>query len=455
MGKLTVMKVRAITEPGRYGDGGTLYLHVAPGGSKSWVQRLTIRGERCDMGLGAFPLVTLAEAREKAFDNRRLARSGGDPRIAKRRATVPTFREAACQTFDALRPTWRSAKHAATWFQVLERHAFPELADMRVDQIERQDVLRVLKPIWSKLPETARRVRTRIRAVLAWCESEGFVGANVAERGLDGALPRLRRRASHFKAIPYVDMARILRVLEAGPGSPNAKLSLRFTVLTAARSKETREARWEEMHLKDRLWIVPAHRMKAEAEHRQPLSAPALEVLARARALDDGSGFVFPSAQKRGRPLSEAGMMKVVHSNGLGGRMTVHGCRATFRTWASECTESDHAVMELSLAHQVGSAVERAYARGELLRKRRLLMEQWASYVTAPASVSPTGSDDPGSGVVLPLVSTLSASGSLSRGAESHASLRRDRLSGRHLGRVPATVQLGLFNGESGGESGG
>ena len=366
MGKLNVAKVRSLTAPGRYGDGGTLFLYVAPGGSKSWVQRITVNGRRRDIGLGAWPLVSLANARDKVIDNRRLARSGGDPMAAKRRAAMPTFREASARTVEGLAPTWRNAKHTTSWLQTLEKHAFPVLADLRVDQIERQDVLRVLKPIWNRKSETGLRVRQRIRAVLSWCQAQGFVDVNMAGEVIAGALPPMRLRKRHMTALPYAEMAQVLRTIEGGVGSTNAKLCLRFTVLTATRGKEAREARWEEMDLKRRVWCIPALRTKTLTEHRQPLSRAALAVLERARALDDGSGLVFPSAQSRGRPLSDVAMMLVVKRNGLGDRMTVHGCRATFRTWASECTDADHAVMEMSLGHAVGSSVERVYARSPL-----------------------------------------------------------------------------------------
>ena len=384
MGNLNVAKIRSLTAPGRYGDGETLFLHVAPGGSKSWVQRITVNGRRRDIGLGAWPLVSLADAREKAIDNRRLARSGGDPMAAKRRAAMPTFREATARTVEALAPTWRNPKHTASWSQTLEKHAFPVLAAMRVDQIERQDVLRVLKPLWNRKSETGRRVRQRIRMVLSWCQAQGFVDVNMAGEVISGALPPMRTTQRHMTALPYAEMTQVLRTIEGGIFSTNAKLCLRFTVLTATRGKEARGARWEEVDLEDRLWCIPAQRTKTFTEHRQPLSRAALAVLERARTIADGSGLVFPSSQTRGGPFSNVAMMLVVKRNGLGGRMTMHGCRATFRTWASECTDAHHAVMEMSLGHAVGSSVERVYARSDLLDKRRALMEQWGSYV-APA----------------------------------------------------------------------
>ena len=219
MGRLTVAKARSLSKPGLHGDGGTLYLAVAPGGSKSWIQRLTIDGKRRDIGLGGFPLVSLAEARHKAFENRRLAWAGGDPRAAKRRARVPTFREAAEWTFDANRPRWRNAKVAKNWLQQLERHAFPVLGNMGVDRIGREDVLRVLTPIWTVKPETARKLRQRIRTILRWAEAHGHVAYNVAGEGIDGALPAMPAVREHYRALPYREVAAALETATASRAS--------------------------------------------------------------------------------------------------------------------------------------------------------------------------------------------------------------------------------------------
>ncbi len=198
-GKLTLKLVRAITEPGFYGDGNTLFLRVAPGGSKQWVQRLTVHGRRRSIGLGGVSYVTLAEAREAALENRRVARRGGDPLAEKRRANAPRFREAAQSTWESLRPRWRNAKVAANWLQQLERHAMKRLGDLPVNQIDREDVLAVLTPIWGRKQETARRVRRYIRATLDWCLAHGFVETNVAGDSINGALPRMAAVKAHYK----------------------------------------------------------------------------------------------------------------------------------------------------------------------------------------------------------------------------------------------------------------
>ena len=247
MGTLTVAKLKTLSTPGLHGDGGTLYLHISPRGSKSWIQRLTIDGKRHDLGLDGFPLVGLAEAREKAFDNRRAVAQCCNPLAEKRRAATPTFREAAQRTFEANRPRWRSAKVAKNWMQQLERHAFPRLGSVRVDRIGREDVLAVLTPIWTVKPEIARKLRQRIRTTLQWCQAHGYVEHNMAGEAIGGALPAMPSVKAHFRALPYAEVGGALAMLEASEASLPAKLCFRFLVLTAARSGEARGAAWSEV----------------------------------------------------------------------------------------------------------------------------------------------------------------------------------------------------------------
>ena len=383
MGKLTAARVKSLSKPGRYGDGATLFLNVAPGGSKSWIQRLTIDGRRRDIGLGGFPLVSLAEARELAFENRRLARRGRDPLAEKRKAKIPTFREAAEATFEVNRARWRNEKHTANWMSSLTKYAFPVLGDLPVDQIGREHVLRVLLPIWTSRPERASRLRQRIRLVLGWCQAHNFVlGDNVAGEGIDGALPSMTTVKRHFRALPYQEVAEALKVVEASRASLSARLCFRFVVLTAVRGIEARNATWAEVDLEERQWVILASRMKGGKEHRVPLSDEALAVLERAQALRDASDLIFPSPMRPGRPLSDMSLQKVLRDCGLANRATVHGMRSAFRDWAAERTDAEHAVMELSLAHAVGSSVERSYARSDLIAKRRELMKGWAKWIS-------------------------------------------------------------------------
>ncbi len=388
MGKLTVAGIKALAEPGRYSDGDTLFLNIAPGGSKSWIQRLTINGRRRDLGLGGWPLTSLANAREIAFENRRLARSGGNPLAEKRKVQTPTFREAAERTWEANKLRWRSPKVASNWMQQLERHAFRRLADLPVDRVDREDVLAVLTRIWTSKPETARRVRRHIKTTLAWAQAHGYVEHNVAGEAIDGALPSLSAVKKHLRALPYQEVAGALVAVEGSGASLPVKLCFRFLALTAVRSGEARGATWSEMDLEAREWRIPASRMKAGVEHRVPLCDDANAVLERARELDDGSGLIFPSPSRRGNPLSDMALTKLLRDNGLAERTTVHGFRSAFRTWADEATDADHAIKELSLAHAVGSQVERAYARSDLLAKRRELMRQWGDFVAGADATS-------------------------------------------------------------------
>ena len=385
MGRLTVSVVSSLAKPGRYGDGrgSTLYLVVAPGGSKSWVQRLAIHGKRHDLGLGGWPLTSLKEARERAFANRKLARDGGDPLAVKRRSTTPTFKEAAARTLEANRARWRGEKTATNWSGSMATYAYPVFGDRRVDQIGREDVLRVLTPIWSAKHALAVKVRGRIRATLAWCQAHGYVEHNAAGEGIDGVLPRLAAVKAHHRALDYREIAAALDTIKASTAGLPARTCLRFVVLTACRSGEARGATWDEIDLDAREWRIPAARMKAGDEHRVPLSDAAVAALEAVEPLRRPSGLLFPSLSRPGQPLSDMALTKVLRSCGLADRTTVHGLRSTFRTWASERTSVPHAVAEAALAHQVGSAVERSYARNDLFEKRRALMNGWAWYATA------------------------------------------------------------------------
>ena len=268
----------------------------------------------------------------------------------------------------------------------MDKRAFPVIGDMPVDRIGREDVLRILTPVWTEKPEIARKLRERIRATLRWCQAHGYVDANMAGEAIAGALPAMPRIKAHFRALPYQDVASALETVEASSATMAGRLCLRFLVLTACRSGEARGATWDEIDLDSRLWVIPADRMKGGAEHRQPLSDAAVAVLEQARALADGSGLVFPSPRTKGKELSDMSLTLILRRTGLAERTVVHGFRTSFRDWASERTSADHAVMELCLAHAVGNNVERAYARSTLVDKRRVLLNQWGAYLTGTDS---------------------------------------------------------------------
>ena len=382
--KLTATKAKAMTEPGMHGDGAGLYLNVKATGARSWVLRTSIDGRRREIGLGGFPAVSLAQARDRAAGHRLAIAEGRDPVAEKRRDAAPTFARAA-ETVHALnRPRWRSAKHAEDWWATLVRHALPRLGAIPVDRIDQRDVLAVLTPIWTAKPETARRVRQRIRAVMKWALAHRYVEHNPAGECIDGALPPMPKVKAHLRALPYSEVPAALETVQSSAASPAAKACFRFAVLTAARSGQARGATWDEIDGEAREWRIPAERMKSHREHRVPLSDAAVDVLDDMRPFSGGEGgLLFPSPVQPDRPMSDMTLTKLLRDNGLAARATMHGFRSAFRDWASEQTSAPHAVMELALAHNIGNAVERAYARSDLLAKRRTLMNAWARFVTA------------------------------------------------------------------------
>ena len=382
MTALTAAKVKALTKPGMHHDGRGLYLRVAPGGSKGWMLRATIDGRRRGIGLGGYPAVPLAKARQFADAHRLAVAEGRDPLAEKRWAKMPTFAEAAAKVHEVNLPRWKNGKHADQWINTLRTYAFPTIGKMSLDRVTRRDVLAVLTPIWTTKPETARRVRQRIRTVLKWAMAHEFVEHNAAGEGIDGALPAMRRFKPHHRALPHAEVPAALETIDASTAGMAAKLCLRFLILTAARSGEARGAIWSETDLGNRLWTIPAERMKGGAEHRVPLSDAALAVLHEAAPLCGDNGLVFPSPRRRGSPLSDMTLTKVLRDCGLADRATVHGYRSAFRDWAAERTNAPHAVMERALARTVADAVEAAYARSDLLERRRALMAEWGRFVT-------------------------------------------------------------------------
>ena len=382
---LTAAKAKALSEPGMHNDGRGLYLRVAKGGSKGWILRITVDGRRRDIGLGGYPAVTLAKARQLADGHRLAVAEGRDPLAEKRRAKMLTFAEASAKVHEANLPRWKNEKHTAQWLSTLERYAFPTIGKMPVDRIERRDVLAILTPIWTAKPETARRTRQRIRTVLKWAMAHEFVEHNAAGEGIDGALPAMRRFKAHHRALPYAEIPAALETIDASPAGLAARACMRFLILTAARSGEARGARWDEVDMDAATWTIPGERMKGGRQHVVPLSVAALAVLHEAAALRDDSGLIFSSPRKRGRPLSDMGLTKCLRDCGLADRATVHGMRSAFRDWASERTNAPHAVMERALAHAVADAVEAAYSRSNLLERRRALMAEWGSFVTGTA----------------------------------------------------------------------
>ena len=373
--KLTAAFVRSVHEPGLYWDEHGLVLRVKPSGYKQWIQRLFIHGKRRELGLGPVRLVTLAEARDAALANRKVARAGGDPRATRRRS-VPTFERAAAKVFAMHRSTW-SAKHAVQWASTLRMYAHPRIGGKRVDRITSADVMGVLMPIWSAKHTTAKRVRERIGTVMKWTIAQGYRVDNPAGEAIRAALPKPGHVQKHLKALPYGEVAGAIEAIRRSGARVSVKLALEFLALTACRSGEVRGARWEEIDVEAGVWTIPAERMKSRREHRVPLSGRGREVLAEAKGHAPRSELVFPSA--RGVQLQALPLSNLFRELGI--PAVPHGFRSSFRDWAAERTDAPHAVMEAALAHTVRNQVEAAYARSDLFERRRVLMKQWAEYL--------------------------------------------------------------------------
>ena len=374
---LTPAFVRNVSQAGRYCDGQGLYLDVRLSGSRGWIQRLTIRGRRTELGLGGFPLVSLKEAREKAFANRKLAREGGDPLSEKRRVeSTPTFADATRQVWNQLRPGWRSPQHAQLWLSSLERYAVPRIGKMPISEVTSADVIGILAPIWHDMPPTARKLRQRIRAVMEWAVAMGLRPDNPCDRigpvlGSQGGVVR------HMRALPHGEVSSAIETVRRSNSRPVVKLAFEFLVLTATRSGEVRGALWTEIDRGEGAWIIPARRTKAAREHRVPLCRRALEILEEARALDRGSPLVFPGLRRN--PIATTALSELLRELKIAA--VPHGFRSSFRDWAAEDTDHPREVVEAALAHKVRNPVEAAYRRTDLFERRRRLMVDWAGYL--------------------------------------------------------------------------
>lgn len=387
LAKLNALKASRLKKPGRYGDGGGLWLQVSGVGAKSWLFRYTLRGKARQMGLGSFNAVTLAEAREAALKARRALLAGTDPINAKENeltearlstARAMTFRQCAEAYIAAHKNSWRNPVHARQWPNSLRDYVYPLIGDLPVSDVDTALIMKILEPIWQEKPETASRVRMRVETVLSWATARGYrTGDNPARwRGhLDQLLPARKKmaRVKHHPALPYPEIGGFIRRLRNEEGI--SAQALEFTILTAARTSEVIGARWPEFDLSKSLWIIPGERMKAGREHRVALSKRAMQVLS---AVPREGEFVFPGGHK-GSPLSNMAMLNTLKRMGRDD-ITVHGFRSTFRDWAAEMTNYPRDVAEMALAHAVDDKTEAAYRRGDMFEKRRQLAEAWATY---------------------------------------------------------------------------
>ena len=382
--RLTERKLKQIVAGNRdgvYGDGNTLFLRKA-GNAASWMQIIRMNGKRVERGLGGYPLVSLAEAREVAFDNRRMVRRGQNPwaatdserQAARAKPSVPTFSQALDAVIAIKRDGWTGSRNELQWRASMRDYA-GRLLDRRVDEIRTKDVLGVLEPIWHEKHVTAGRVKTRISAVMKWAIAQGLRQDNPVS-ALDAVLPTIKHQTQHHAALPYAQVPAVLAKIRKSDEYAGTVLAMRFLILTATRSQETREANWCEISRDRTTWTIPADRMKMKRDHVVPLSEAAQDVLYESAKFYGGiAGPIF--AAPRGGMLDSARLREFLHTAKV--NVTVHGFRSSFRDWCAE-NDYDRDIAEAALAHTVRNQVEAAYRRTDFLNKRRTMMEQWGKF---------------------------------------------------------------------------
>ncbi len=395
--RLSALQVSKLTKPGLYGDGGGLTLQITTGGAKSWLFRFMVAGKPYGMGLGPTHTVSLAEARQQALAARKLLLAGVNPLTTKKEekaaaalanARVMTFDQCAESYINAQKAGWKNSKHADQWASTIKAYASPVFGHLPVAEVDTVLVVKCLAPIWESKAETANRLRGRIESVLGWATTSGYrSGENPARwKGhLENLLASISKtsRMKHHPSLPWQRVGAFIAELRKREGV--SARSVEFAILTACRSGEVRGARWAEFNLEDKIWTIPAERMKAKREHEVPLSAAALRLL---KSMTRNGEIVF--AGTKSQPLSDMSLTAVIRrmndgdepawvdANGQG--ITIHGFRSSFRMWAAETTNYPREVAEHALAHQLPDAVERAYQRGSQFAKRAALMADWAEF---------------------------------------------------------------------------
>ncbi|HEX7822740.1 MAG TPA: integrase arm-type DNA-binding domain-containing protein [Sphingobium sp.] len=408
MGKLTALKIKAAL-PGRHPDGDGLHLIVRETGSRQWLLRIQADGKRRDLGLGTADtssrskeaqaeaeripilqrrLLTLVEAREKADAYRRMVRAGIDPVSERNKAApkIPTFEEAAQACHTDMKAGWKNQRHIDSWLASLDTHIIPHLGNKTVDTIDNIAVRDAIAPIWLTMPETAQRILQRIGVVLDFAHIKGWRPTEASLRSVRKGLPRQPVSDKHFASMPYADLPDYYQAL-VGEENTVGRDALKFTILNAVRSVETRFAVWSEIDMDQATWTIPAGRMKMNAQHIVPLSPAAMEILRcrwEIRTSDDG--LVFYSTVKKA--ISDMTMTKVLRKDGIKA-FTVHGFRSTFTDWAAEKTEFAKEIVDKALAHKLPDRVEAAYRRTDFFDKRRLLMNLWANHCAGDSNVVP------------------------------------------------------------------
>ena len=382
---LSAAMVKNVTQPGTYTDGGGLTLRVAPTGGKRWVLRVTIDGKQRNIGLGGYPKVSLAEARQAAQDTQQAIRNGTDPvaereaskAAARAKAAIPTFQEVAEQVIALRAPTWSSARHARQWTESLTLHAFPVIGSKRIDTITTGDVLDTLEPLWLAKPETGSRLKQRVKVVFDYAVARGWRADNPSNGALDAALTRRPRLQAHHPALPYAEVPAAVSAIRESSARPTTRLAFEYLILTAGRAGEAVGATWAEINWNDSVWEIPAERMKARRPHRVPLSDRVVAILEEARGRFGGEGLLFPSNRKQGALSNEAFRVLL---NRLGIDAVPHGFRSSFRDWLGERTSASWAVAESCLAHASAERASLGYARSDHFEQRRPIMQDWADF---------------------------------------------------------------------------
>ena len=380
---LTPLRIKKLTEPGRYADGNCLYLVVSDRGSKRWILRFVVKGRRRDMGLGSASLINLDEARDLARKYRKMAKLGIDPLIERRKtqAAFLTLKEAAIKVHALNLPSWKNKKHSEQWITSLQRHVFPKIGTVPISDVTSSDIYKVLSPIWVDRNDTAKKIRQRLRMIIRWARAQGFFQGDDPVELAEQALPKVKSSGLHFKSVQHQALPAIIKSLQSNNAiSLATRLALEFLILTAGRTSEVLEATWEEIDFNEDLWVIPADRMKANKPHHVPLTVRMKDILENAKTLQKENNLIFPSSFN-GLAMSN-NTLRLALQNRLGVNATVHGMRAAFKDWASETTNYANEVSEMALGHQIPNKVEAAYRRGTLLSKRRDMMNDWSLFIS-------------------------------------------------------------------------
>ena len=379
--ELTALKIKKLTIPGRYADGNNLYLEVDKSGARRWTLRVTILGRRRDMGLGGISTVSLEEARELAYQYRKIARSGGDPILErqKNRGLQTTLIYCTKKVHAINLPTWKNEKFAKQWLSSLEHHVFPTIGKLPISQVTSADILRVLTPIWNTKGDTAKKIKQRLRMIIKWARAQGYFQGDDPVELAEQALPKQLKSDDHHKSLEFEKLPEMITNLRKSKISLPTKLALEFTILSACRTSEVLNAKWEEIDLTKLIWSIPSERMKGGKVHQVPLTDRMTVILNDCKKLKTNNDLLFPS-EINGEALSN-NTMRLALKKRLKVDATVHGMRSSFKDWASETTNFANEVSEMALTHTISNKTELAYRRRTLIEKRRHLMQKWSDYL--------------------------------------------------------------------------